>query len=582
MLKNLKNNLIKYPPTFRDYMVLSNIQPHTRPVESLTECCSGVITAQYYFCARYFDLLDDETATAIVSELELLQNTTPESDYFGCMRWYREETFITDTNGAFFVLLPVALAYKLCGHKLTAVEKTTILRMMERAAVWFLESTKGALYYCNKIMSDGAMLALIADITGEHRDDSQAFWQRWNTYVDTNGWGWGENSSDTYSRIMLNALNVTILAGNETVREIARQKREKLLDYIAFHGGGEFIPSIRTYNFEAKADYGGSIYQAFHENGIDITHTHIKYKYEHIMNAIILLKSEAKWPAEVAAQTFRKEHLYGNSYAFTWKEKQIALGSVSHFPVMPFSYQNEAIAADGKRATFGLGWQSMPVSAKLDDIVCFLRIRSRVTEKEYSHPAVSQHNAFLYNRLFENGNITVFSTIAAQQNNLAIVTRYANKLANTASGLWDEWCIPGSDSTITETHINGHRWYLVAHKGNVLALCPLAGISCGEIFRGAMKTYQMQRGNFQTISTEFYAGENQLLFAPRLESSWVIAVIPHTEPVKEYLQKVDICDVTLPTYEISQSAPYTRCKITCSDGRNHVELVIDPVAQMDF
>ena len=127
MLKKIREEFINQKVEFKDYMVYSHIEPHTRPVEALKSCCSAVITSEYYFTARYFDHIEDGFAEKMVAELKKLQITDEKSDKYGCMLWYREETFVTDSNGAFFVLLPLALAYRFCYNKLTAFEKENIV-----------------------------------------------------------------------------------------------------------------------------------------------------------------------------------------------------------------------------------------------------------------------------------------------------------------------------------------------------------------------------------------------------------------------------------------------------------------------
>lgn len=570
MLSKIKEEFGKKQVEFKDNMILSKIQPHTAPVADLKECCSGTITAQYYFAARYFDEIDDDLAVGIVSELKKLQVT--DEDQFGCMRWYREEEYISDTNGAFFVLLPLALTYKFCENKMTESEKTDIRELLKNALVWFSHAAEGSLHYCNKIMSDGAMLALIYDITGEGKEICEFFWRKWHNYADNNGWGWGENSSDCYSTIMLNALNAVVISTDGELREKALKRREKLLDYILYHEGKEFIPSIRTYNFAAKANYGGSVYSIL--RGTD-SYEAVSVNVSDTLAAILIYESGLKM-SEMDSSNVRKEQLFGDSYAYTWKGENVRLGSVTHFPVMPCSYQNGIMGPGGRWVTYGLGWQSMPVGAMVDDKVGFLRIRTKVGESEHSHPAVTKHDAFLFNRLFEDGNITVFSTISAQENNIAVVSRYANKLTNTASFICDEWCI---DADLREIKTEDKTWYVAADK---IALLPLDGIAAEASSRAPMKTYISESGAFRTITTEFYSGEEKLISAPRVESAWVIVALENVGDAEEYLGKLQISDEILPNIEITLANYYKKRKISCSDGKSSAELLIDPTNQYDF
>ena len=574
MLSAIKENFKNKQVEFKDNMILSKMQPHTAPVADLQECCSGTVTAQYYFAARYFDVIDDDLAAGIVSELKKLQ--MPD----GCMRWYREEEFVSDTNGAFFVLMPLALAYRFSSDKMTESEKSDIQFLLKNALKWFSHAAEGSLHYCNKIMSDGAMLALIADITGEGKEKCKVFWDKWHDYADTHGWGWGENSSDCYSTIMLNALNAVVISTEGELQKKAVEKRRKLLDYILYHEGKEFIPSIRTYNFAAEANYGGIIYDLMNiaNSQTDPTSGNI-----HGLIAAVLIYESGLETVSKDDNNVRNERLFGNSYAYTWKGENIRLGSVSHFPVMPCSYQNCVPGAGGYVATYGLGWQSMPVSAMIDEkYISFLRIHTKVGEKEYFHPAVTKHDAFLYNRLFEDGNITVFSTRSAQENNIAVVCRSANKLTNTASFICDEWCIPDKNAKIEEKEIGGRKWFVVYGENCAVALLPLDGIVCENLGRSPMKTYISESGIFKTITTELYSGEEKLVTAQRAESVWVIVAIDSIENVEEYLGKIYVSDETVPNIEITLNAAYKRRKIACTDGESKAELFIDPTAQYDF
>ena len=574
MLSIIKEEFINRNVMFKDNMILSHIQPHTAPVEHLKECCSGVITSQYYFTARYFDLIDDNLATGIVSELAKLQ--MPD----GCMRWYREEEFISDTNGAFFVLMPIALAYKFCSGKMTEDEKTDIQFLLKNAFKWFSHEAEGPLFYCNKIMSDGAMLALISDIIGEGKETSEAFWEEWDSYYTEHGWGWGENSSDCYSTIMLNALNAVIISADGKARENAIKRREELLDYIIFHEGKEFVPSIRTYNFDAKATYGGAVYSVLKAESQNAKG--VSPNVDAAIMAILAHESGVKIPEEDNSNV-RKELLFNDSFAYTWKGKNVRLGSVSHFPVMPCSYQNCVPGAGGYVKTYGLGWQSMPVSAMVDEkYISFLRIHTKVGEKEHFHPAVDKHSAFLYNRLFEDGNITVFSTHSAQDNNITVVCRSANKLTNTTSFICDEWCIPDKKAKIEELKMASRKWFVVYGKNAAVALLPLDGIACGNLGRSPMNTYISESGMFKTVTTELYLGVEKLVTAQRLESVWVVVAIDNMSNIAEYLENIEISDEPVRQIDISLNSAYHRRKITCTDGKSTVELLIDPTTQHDF
>ncbi len=89
-----------------------NSQPHTKDIEALKSCYSGVVTSEYYFVSKYLGIdIDGEN---IISEIAKLQDTDVDSPTYGCLRWYREEPCIRDTNGAFFVLRPIVMSMLFC------------------------------------------------------------------------------------------------------------------------------------------------------------------------------------------------------------------------------------------------------------------------------------------------------------------------------------------------------------------------------------------------------------------------------------------------------------------------------------
>ena len=577
LLDRLKKDFLKKEVFFKDDMILSRVKPHTEAVAHLEECCSGVTTANWYFAARYFGVAEDDKAKAVVAELKKLQVTDEKNGYLGCMRWYREETYIRDTNAAFFILLPLGLTYKFCKDRLTEEEKADILEMLANGSKWFAKAAKGSLHYCNKIMSDGAMLALIADITGRCGTECEEFWTKWHKYEEENGWGWGENTSDCYTTIMLNALNTVVICTEGELKKKAMEKRAKLLDYIVYHEGREFVPSIRTYNFEGDANYGGAVYAILKE-AKTAEDKASSPNIPAMLTAALIYESGAKI-GDQDKSNVRKERLFGDSYAYTWKSENIRLGSVSHFPVMPCSYQNKVDGPAGTQITYGLGWQSMPVSAMIDDKIGFFRIRTNVGGKRYCHPATDKHSAHIFNRLFEDGNTAVFSTISAQDNNLAVVARYANKLANTASFICDEWCFDGEISEVT---VKDKKWFVAKKGKSAVAILPLDGIGAGETARKPLKTYISESDGFKTVTAELYSGESKLIFAPRLESVWVVIAAENTDELKAYLEKLEISDTVLRNFEITLGTEYKRRKISCTDGDSKAELFIDPVNQYDF
>ncbi|MBQ7794673.1 MAG: hypothetical protein IJ366_09195 [Clostridia bacterium] len=557
MIDRIRKRFCEMPYEILDNMIIANRRPHTPSVESLERCSDGRETGAYYFLARYFDMIDDVQAEGIVSEIIKLQNTDESDRLYGCMRWYREEPYIFDTNGAFFVLLPFALAYVLCENKMTAGEKDGIRLMLERGGKWFQKECAGPIYYTNKITSDGAILALISKATGKYKEECRDFWNDWTEYADELGWGWGENISDCYSLITLNALSAACLAApDEGIKVKIEQKRQELLEYVSFHNGKEFIPSIRSYNFSGDINYGGAVYKTLLKPELIVN-------FADLMSAVVINISAASSEAfgNSPAKSVKTQRIFKDSYAYTWKGDGLRLGSVSKFPAMPGCYQND---------NWGLGWQSMPVSAMLEgEYVSFLRFRTKVNGNTHSHPAQDKHSAFLYNRLFEDNAIPDYQTRAAQNENILVAIRSISHIANTAEFVCDEWCIPGDrDVEIYET--DNAVWYVVDNK---IAVFPLNGVFAKSNTREKPTVKILKENGFTTISAIIYEGASTLLIAEYTEAAWIVTA---SKNVTEYLDKIKITDEKITDRTVPRMPCKQKRKITVSDGAKSAVLEYDP------
>jgi len=563
MINNVKNAFSKIPVNFHDNMLLIQKQPHTAPVAHLNECCCGRSTACYYFLARYFSAINDKTAVDLLTELSKLQITDEQSDFFGCCRWYREEDKISDSNGAFFVLLPIALTYLLCYDKITEKEKLIIKQLLSNASKWFSKQCQGELYYSNKIMSDGSMLSLIAYITGKYVDESNLFWKKWSAYACEFGMGWGENTSDCYSRIMLNALIVASLVTlDKDLNSMLKKQTTELIDYIAFHNGKEFVPSIRSYNFSGSIEYGGIIYKSFIEPDA-------LNDFFDLITAVILYEAEIDVPDFFKSEPVRKEHIYDASYAYTWKGKNLRLGTVSAFPVMEGCYQNE---------TWGLAWQSMPVSALIENNhVAFLKLRAISNDHEHSYPARDKHSAYLYNKLFEDNNIPDSRMLCMQKDNIAIVVRSMTHLANRASAIYDEWYIPETGThKLYKTTFNNREWYIAEYDSCAIAILPLKTIAAVSEQREEPKVKIITNNNFSSIANVLYEGEETMLISDRLESAWIIVALDSKEYIESTLNNISIKDSVLHDSTLPRNSKTTKRYIECITDDNTVSIIYDP------
>lgn len=511
-------------------LIRVNARPHTKDIEALASCCPGQDAGAYYLVAKHFG--EDIEYEEILTELAKLQDTDEASDTYGCMRWYREEPVIRDTNGAFFVLRHIAAAFRLYPERISETERGIMLPVFERAAVWFSRQCKvHGYFYPNKIMSDGGLLAMIAEIIDSNAalDEARDFWRDWLSYTDNYGWGWGENTSRCYSVIMTDALNFAILGmkNDGELRARLLEKRNELLNYTTFHGDYEFVPSIRTYNFNGLAD------QNVAEQNDD--------GYYFSLAHDIVTKSAPEYTPPAEYDVFHKEHIFADSYAYTYRGENIRLGTINKFPVMPGCYQNEE---------WGLGWQSMPVSvlAKKHE-TGFLRFIAETGGNLHSHPATDHHSAYLFNRLFEDENIPDCFTVSKQVMNTAVVVRGMYHIANKASYIADEWYFQHFDGKFSE--YNG--WFVLNYGDCVLAIQPLGS--------DAMVT---RDGKKIRISQVAYSGEDKLIVKRKWLSAWAVAVFDSLDCFEAALDRIKTA------YEVLTDLRYPRVlppiKITCGDA----------------
>lgn len=489
--------------------------PHTKDIEALESCCSGVETANYYFLCKYFNV--DIPGEFVLTQLAALQDTDKSSDKYGCMRWYREEPCIRDTNGAFFVLKPLAAAMLICSDKLNVTEQNLIKEMLNKGLHWFKKECRDhGLFYPNKIVSDGALLSCIAHITNDEsaKNDALTFWNKWLNYTKNYGWGWGENTSACYASIIIEALELAAASmKNESHIYIELIKlRNVLLNYMDFHDELEYIPSIRSYNF------AGKIKNSYIVNYISqiITPSNLpgdtNYKK---LSALILHQHSPEYIKDDNNENFRKEHIYANSYAYTYKGSNIRLGTISHFPVMPGCYQNSG---------WGLGWQSMPISVlAVNHGVSYLRYTAVSDKKLRTHPAYDKHSAYLSTALFSDENIPDISTVSYQDENIALIIRQISHIANKAESVADEWFVPGF-SEDCEVY---KGWFIINYGDCILAVKPL---------NNQAKSYVDQNGLH--ISQSIYSGEEKTLIIRKALTIWAVAVFDNTEDYKNRIEQV--------------------------------------------
>lgn len=529
-----------------DGMVRVYGRPHVAALAHLDSACGTNATAAYYFISRYLDMpIDGEK---VLSEIMKLQDVDPDSPTYGNFFWYREESFILDTNAAFFTMKQLCMALLMCPEKIPEREKKMLLPALDRSAVWFRkECREYGYYYPNKIVSDGSVLMLIARLreVPELLEEAYDFWNKWLDYTDEYGWGWGENTSKCYANVINDAFETALLCMDPACRTYARvlEKRQQLLDYIAYHDDYEVTPSIRTYNHTGKAQPGGglealtgsnaangelSVDSQLDENGKLTAGT---------ISGLLLHMAAPAYKPNPDRNRFHRERIFGTSYANTYKGNNIRLGTISRYPVMCGCDQN---------SWWGLGWQSMPVSAvAMQHETSFLRFAAMADGRMHSHPAAGWEDK----KLFPDENIIDSYTYSAQEDNCAVVARMVEHIANQASYFADEWYFQHFHGQIKQVG----DWFVFDYGDCALALQSLNG-----------KLKLIQNGENIRLANVLYDGEDRLFVCRRFISCWAVVALDSTENLEEQLQKIPAAAENIQDLRYAREDPCKR--LSCGNA----------------
>ncbi|OWR26650.1 hypothetical protein CDO73_24995 [Saccharibacillus sp. O23] len=622
-----------------------------------------------------FDLRQcGERGADTLRALAELQIRDPQHEHYGAFRWYAEEAKVQDSNAAFFILMPLVSLRLRAPDAMPAEHVAVMDGMLRHAAFWFeRECREPELYYPNKTMSDGAMLLAIAHLLGDGKRLKIAgdYFERWEAYTARRGWGWGENMSLVYQGVMLNALEIAaplLRIDRPALADRLDGHRETLLDILRFHDGRELVPSIRSYNFGGAVRRSSLAWLIAGVTGTDELETQDSGETSFQVNdfATLLLfekefrergggDAEAKGrangetdgsvgssakagstanaaasPGRQPVPRIREERVFDGATAYSWIGIRTRLGSLNVFPVIPGSYQHE---------TWGLGWQSFPLSAAAEDgQVSYARWYVDDGQTVRTHPAESYKTAYLMPALFRESPYPDVRTYAAQNGHALLALRVLDRVVQTAAEIADEWLIPGYEGEAAEvTGGDGRLWRVLRYPGAAIAIAPLEGIRFGgethaepnAIFDAAgdnpdrrreaaaqsgsadvsaaddnpLSTPRLQEREAETAPPErrpgilhaereaerlklrqvLYAGGGPgTLRAPRLEAGWAVVCLDDAADeaaVRARLAQIEVRDETLDDREVPRE-PHERIRFVrlLEGGREQVSLKLDPHA----
>ncbi|UVI31999.1 hypothetical protein [Paenibacillus spongiae] len=553
---------------------------HTIEASKVQEAHEGRSTASYYVVAMALGVLDEEEGLRILEALSELQITDESSKYFGAFRWYREENRINDSNAAFFILMPLVVMRLCLNELIPATHRKLLDQMLIRGAVWFEHELKEPiLYYSNKIVSDGALLLGISRICGleKCRQAGTEFFERWLAYTSRRGWGWGENISLIYIGVIMNALqiaNISLEGDRCKLWERLHSVMDEVTDYVRFHGGYEFVPSIRSYNFHGELHPVSLLWRIA---GIESKQSSEELPLGNLESCITYLLFEDNLQkeesiCELPIPRTRIERIMDSCHAHTWVGATGRIGSVNRFPAINGSYQFPS---------WGLGWQSYPVSLAVNGHqVSFLCWHVHEGEHVRTHPAAYK-DAYLRPALFREDWFPDIQLRSVQRDNAVLVVRSMSRLHNEASEIADEWIVNRwAGEQQTALGADGREWTILQYPRSAVLIAPLIGIGFGENVRRVPALQSVMNGDMLRLRQVLYAGETKLLQQPRLESGWAIYYADGVDSLSqatELAARLRLEETSYKDGEVPRTE-YTEIRsVSLLDGDMKLaELVVDP------
>jgi len=577
---------------FKDGLVIKTELAHTKEVAHVANCRSGRESAEFYAAGIALGELDRNNGLSILHGLRKLQVVDRDNHQYGGFRWYMEESKINDSNAAFFILKPLVTLRLLRPDRIPAEHVPLLDEMMLSALHWFAQECRHPiLYYPNKIVSDGALLLAIAVITGvdEQYVSAMNFFVKWEDYTERRGWGWGENCSIVYLRVILEALQTAcvVMEQDREQGELCNKLRERmreLMDYIRFHQGHEFVPTIRSYNFMGKPTVDNLIWLFSGARKITASEP-IAMKEIRDIASVLLFAKELEVKAEYDAETgtdhlpiarTRIERIFDDSFAYTWIGACGRMGSINRFPVMPGCYQN---------TDWGLGWQSFPVSFGIaSENIAYLRWYVSEGGRIRTHPAEDQHHGYLNSALFAGVWLPDVQLRSAQADNMLLCVRSIANLHHAAEEIADEWVLHqfgGEVESLDITDESGTRqWVGLKQDESCAAITALNGIMEEQYNRVCVPICVNHDKEMLRVRQVLYSGEEKTVFHPRLEAGWAVVLFDEPlerEPLLHYLSCVYIDDATVRDEEVPRASYMSKREIALYiEGNKKVELTVDP------
>jgi hypothetical protein len=419
-------------------------KPHVANIAHLTDTRNCVSTASYLYQGLVRGEKDADFAL-ICAALRDQRDTDPDSPTYGCLKWYREDPAIGDTNASFFICLPLALAWLNHRDQLSDDEAEALRAIFAAVAPWFRHMADSpSLFYPNKCLGDVAMLLVTGTILDDAtlQQEARAFCRRYLDYIERRGTGWGEDHSPVYTRVIAEmGLLIMLLEQRGELYDRTRAMIDALVAWAAFHDGLDAVPSIRGYNFTCDLEVPWGLRELM---------AGAAPKDPNAPLAVLARATGYSYtPAPQPLPRSRRQRTFDDHWSVSHIREHARLGTLSHYPIMPNTTMHDA---------WGLAWQSKPASLIVNGqdygVLEWATVDDEGTPRQ--HEAAGTIWDYASRHLFKRVSFHPEVIFAAHQHEgAAIIFREVHRLHSPTVRLEDRWRLARGGGRVL---IAGQEW----------------------------------------------------------------------------------------------------------------------------
>lgn len=440
---------------------------HTESTKNIAIVHSGPSAANRLLGAAQTNALKEIEVEQILSTLLEMQ-WIEEDELRGCLRWYWEEDCPIDTNAAFFTGLSLIVLRKQFYKQLDQQCRNLLDKILLGLDVWFDTAVgHAAYYYPNRYLGDLVCQWMLMEVNGKVNENSfvSEHMQNAAKYWLENGWGWGEHLSDGYASVCLTQLSILLMLTDELPEDLRTMYMKLMGELLAIEDsfdGGPRVPALRSYAFEKPPphiNYRNKIkpWKKIPDicgNMPDLSDLMYNLGWHEVMPVCQLRQSDLKIPC------------FDGAIATACIKKDIRLGSVSRFPVMP----------SAEYPTWGLSWQCFPVAFSHGESDWgFLQWESVEKGTRRAHPANGGPKAHIPKALSENVMPPICGkTYALQRGTSVLVLRIMRLIPKSWTSVTDRFRVVELSAEVSEIHNDSCSQLLLKYPECELSLYHVA------------------------------------------------------------------------------------------------------------